>query len=345
VARWRSCGGWWRRRRQRRRRGRQSPTRTTRWGGLGVWGVWGIWVSRIWEFGGGLGGEGFGGRGFGVSVGGGGASLGCCTPLRPRAPSPAGILAPAFPNAPPAAQNPTTAPQLAVQTHVDASKAQQAMLRACIDLGRLEMKAKEFDASKAVLTEALGAAREKAGEESQEAGERGRRATAAGAVDRACGRICRVQGGRAAEGRGYRAGFWALNPNPRPQTPNPPPGSLHPRGAGHVPPAGGGAGGRGGALLRALCPQRQGQRLHKPERGARDPFRPFPGFWGVFRALARGAARGPGRARAAGRPEKGGPFRAVQAGPAPRGMPGKGGPLRRGSRPGGHAQPAAELEL
>lgn len=37
-----------------------------------------------------------------------------------------------------------------MQTFVDASKAHQAMLRACIDLGRLEMKAKEFEASKQV---------------------------------------------------------------------------------------------------------------------------------------------------------------------------------------------------
>jgi hypothetical protein len=44
------------------------------------------------------------------------------------------------------------------------------MLRACIDLGRLEMKAKDFDASKAVLSEALAEATAKAGEDSQEAG-------------------------------------------------------------------------------------------------------------------------------------------------------------------------------
>jgi hypothetical protein len=44
------------------------------------------------------------------------------------------------------------------------------MLRACIDLGRLEMKAKEFGAAKAVLGEALAEATAKKGDDSQEAG-------------------------------------------------------------------------------------------------------------------------------------------------------------------------------
>jgi hypothetical protein len=65
--------------------------------------------------------------------------------------------------------------------HIDASKAHQAMLRACIDLGRLEMKAKDFAASKAVLSEALAEATAKAGEDSQEAGGRGGPADGAGA--------------------------------------------------------------------------------------------------------------------------------------------------------------------
>jgi tetratricopeptide (TPR) repeat protein len=59
--------------------------------------------------------------------------------------------------------------ELAVQTHVDAAKANQAMLRAAIDLARLHMKAQAFDASKAVLNDALEVAKAKAGDDSHEA--------------------------------------------------------------------------------------------------------------------------------------------------------------------------------
>lgn len=67
---------------------------------------------------------------------------------------------------------PRAAPQLAVQTHVDASRARAAMLRASMDLGRLEMRAKDFGAAQGVLEAALAVAKDKEGEESEAAGAR-----------------------------------------------------------------------------------------------------------------------------------------------------------------------------
>jgi hypothetical protein len=60
-----------------------------------------------------------------------------------------------------------------VQVHVDASKARQSMLRACMDLGRLEMKAQDFGAAKAVLFGALEVAKDKEGADSEATGARG----------------------------------------------------------------------------------------------------------------------------------------------------------------------------
>lgn len=94
--------------------------------------------------------------------------------LPPFSPQPLLSLTPPLSPLPPS-------PQLSAQTHVDASKALQALLRTSVELGRLEIKARQFDAARGVLGEALAAAQDKMGDDSQEAGEGGMRGFCIGA--------------------------------------------------------------------------------------------------------------------------------------------------------------------